>query len=89
MASATDSCVQEIVSYYRLNGITVFDYKKKYSGVRIETFYNGMYKEPYHILFLKSKPGKIDSHSIPPFIPVDVLAQKFLPENIKVKHQRK
>jgi hypothetical protein len=47
-----------------------------------------MYKEPYYILFRKSNPNKIDQHTIPSFIPVNVLEELYLPEKTQVQRKR-
>ncbi|KAI9245918.1 hypothetical protein BY458DRAFT_560707 [Sporodiniella umbellata] len=75
------SCVQEMVSYHRLSGRTTFTFKNRHMAVRLETFYKNTYKEPYYLLFLKSKAHKVDRHTIPPFIPIDELEKKFMPNN--------
>lgn len=41
MAATWARCIQEVVGYYRLSGRTTFDFQKRYTGIRLETFYNG------------------------------------------------
>jgi hypothetical protein len=90
LSTAENCTVHEIISYHRLSGRTVFDFSKHYLGIRLETFYNKVYKEPYYILFLKKnlgtaqRPDKVDKHTIPKFVPVEVLATRFLPRNMEV-----
>lgn len=68
----------------------MFNFGKHYFGIRLETFYNKAYKEPYYILFLRKnidrieKPEKVDKHTVPKFVPVEVLAARFLPNNMEV-----
>lgn len=89
MKTAGQCTVHELISYHRLAGRTVFNFSKHYHGIRLETFYNKVYKEPYYLLFLNKNregtqgPKHVDKHTIPKFIPVEVLANRFLPENME------
>ncbi|GAA5814586.1 hypothetical protein MFLAVUS_008085 [Mucor flavus] len=80
---AAEQCtLREIVSYHRLGGRTVFDYNKHYFGIRIETFYEKSYRDSFYLLFLKKRPNRVDKHTIPKFIPLNVLQDKFLPHDM-------
>ncbi|CEG62753.1 hypothetical protein RMATCC62417_00031 [Rhizopus microsporus] len=76
-----NSCIQEMISYHRLCGRTIFNFKKNHVGIRLETFYDRTYKEPYYLLFLKDDFSKVDRHTLPPFIPIHDLEKKFMPHN--------
>ncbi|KAI8980378.1 hypothetical protein BDB01DRAFT_224552 [Pilobolus umbonatus] len=84
MSAAEKCCVQELISYHRLSGVSVFDFKQTHTALRLETFYNRTFKEPYYILFTKEHQtlaqNKIDKHTIPSFIQLDNIAQRFLPD---------
>ncbi|KAG2234272.1 hypothetical protein INT48_002862 [Thamnidium elegans] len=82
LIAAKQCTVREIISYHRLGGQTVFDYNKHYFGIRIETFYEKSYRESFYLLFLKKRPNCVDKHTIPKFIPLDVLQDKFLPHDM-------
>lgn len=79
-----NSCIQEMISYHRLCGRTIFNFKKNHVGIRLETFYDRTYKEPYYLLFLKDDFSKVDRHTLPPFIPIHDLEKKFMPHNTEV-----
>ncbi|KAI8089832.1 uncharacterized protein BX664DRAFT_334016 [Halteromyces radiatus] len=74
--------VQEVMSSYRLAGYTTFTFQNKYMGVRLDTFYNRHYYEPYYIFLPKDKPDIIERHTVPFFIPIKLLAKRLLPDNL-------
>lgn len=85
MIAAEQCTIREIISYHRLAGRTVFDYNKNCTAIRLETFYDKAYRESFYLLFLKSEPEKVFQHTIPKFIPVEVLQTKFLPNDLQVR----
>ncbi|KAI7901914.1 uncharacterized protein BX663DRAFT_92947 [Cokeromyces recurvatus] len=93
MTTAEACCVHEMISYHRLTGRSVFKFKGKRNCIRLDTFYNKTYKEPYYIIYdidqndsdnfsvTRSNPLLIEHHTIPPFIHLDNLQAQFLPHN--------
>ncbi|KAI7862361.1 Cenp-O kinetochore centromere component-domain-containing protein [Spinellus fusiger] len=83
MMTATEArCVQEVIGYYRLCGRTTFNFNDQYHGIRLDTFYKQVYREPYYLLFRKDpiykKKWAIEKHTIPLFIPLKHLEKTFL-----------
>ncbi|ORX54609.1 hypothetical protein DM01DRAFT_362166 [Hesseltinella vesiculosa] len=69
---------QELVATYRLAGQTAFNFHNKYDGIRLETFFQGKYYEPYYIFFINNTRRRLKQHTLPSFIPVERLARQFL-----------
>jgi hypothetical protein len=93
MATAEKCLVREMVSYHRLSGRSIFQFIGNRSCIRLETFYNKSYKEPYYIIYSKgetevdykyNKPLLIEHHTIPHFIHLDTLQKQLLPHNFDV-----
>lgn len=85
MMKVGEQCtVQEMISYHRLAGRTVFDFNSETTAIRLETFCNKAYRESFYVLFSKHKPGKIYQHTIPHFIPLEHVGSQFLPHDLQV-----
>jgi len=70
---------QDLLSAYRLAGITVTDVNGNKFRLQFETSYNGRYYEPYHIeLEENQKLNKITSHTLPYFVPIENVEQEHL-----------
>ncbi|CAO3650177.1 unnamed protein product [Cunninghamella blakesleeana] len=89
LTAAKIRCDREVLCTYQLTGCTVFQFdNNKYTGIRLETFYNRRYFEPYYILINNNNSSNkkeetiIDKHTIPLFIPMDRLAKQFLPNDL-------
>lgn len=97
MTTANKCIIREMISYHRLSGRSIFQFTGDRSCIRLETFYNKSYREPYYILYSKGqtvtekpfrsndKPNLIEQHTIPRFIPLYSLEDQFLPHNFDVK----
>lgn len=95
MSTVESCCLREAMSYHRLAGRSIFNFKGNRSCIRLETFYNRTYKESYYILYDKNQThysksikrisrSVIEHHTIPIFIHLNVLEEKFLPDNFDV-----
>ncbi|KAI9487143.1 MAG: hypothetical protein EXX96DRAFT_551996 [Benjaminiella poitrasii] len=93
IATTEACCVREIISYHRLTGRSVFKFKGKRNCIRLDTFYDKSYKEPYYIIYERDVNESssnafstnnnllIEHHTIPPFIHLDTLQAQFLPHD--------
>ncbi|KAI8341335.1 hypothetical protein BC941DRAFT_416552 [Chlamydoabsidia padenii] len=72
--------IQSVISNYRLSGCSTFIFQNTYFGIRLETYYNRRYYEPYYIFLPKSNMTTIAQHTIPNFIPTTKLEKTFLPD---------
>ncbi|KAI8984575.1 hypothetical protein BDF20DRAFT_834071 [Mycotypha africana] len=59
LSRAEGCCIRECISYHRLSGRTVFNFNNN-SGhplecIRLDTFYDQTYKEPYYIVYNKNE----------------------------------
>ena len=103
MSTVESCCLREAMSYHRLAGRSIFNFKGNRSCIRLETFYNRTYKESYYILYDKNQThysksikrisrSVIEHHTIPIFIHLNVLEEKFLPDNfdtfIRIVHDQ-
>ncbi|CAO3653275.1 unnamed protein product [Cunninghamella echinulata] len=83
LTAAKIRCDREVLCTYQITGCTTFQFENnKYTGIRLETFYNRRYYEPYYILINNKGDSIIEKHTIPLFIPVDRLAKQFLPNDL-------
>ncbi|ORZ16456.1 hypothetical protein BCR42DRAFT_392415 [Absidia repens] len=78
-AAIESRCLQEELTRFRLFGCTVFTFQNTYLTVRLDTFYNRRYYEPYYIFLPKDDPSSIARHTLPLFIPTTQIEQAFLP----------
>ncbi|KAI8335225.1 hypothetical protein BD560DRAFT_414176 [Blakeslea trispora] len=92
MKTLEECCVRELISYHRLASRSIFEFKGARSCIRLETFYQKTFKEPFYLIYDKRKGGTIHHHTIPPFISLDHLQAMFLPGNfntfIRIVHQQ-
>lgn len=95
MSTVESCCLREAISYHRLAGRSIFNFKGNRSCIRLETFYNRTYKESYYILYEKNQirhsisikrisRSVIEHHTIPIFIHLNALEEKYLPDNFDV-----
>ncbi|KAI8085959.1 uncharacterized protein B0P05DRAFT_534373 [Gilbertella persicaria] len=92
MITLEDCCRREVVSYHRLAGRSIFQFKGSRSCIRLETFYGNTYREPFYLIYDKHKGESIQHHTIPPFIHLDNLQAQFIPHNfntfIRIVHHQ-
>ncbi|XP_068747910.1 centromere protein O-like isoform X3 [Montipora capricornis] len=74
----------DLCDAYRLTGISVALQGAKRTCFRCETFFNARYHEPYYIeVDLEDNELKINKHTVPYFIPIDTISQRYLNTDIK------
>ncbi|XP_068678175.1 centromere protein O-like [Montipora foliosa] len=74
----------DLCDAYRLTGISVALQGAKRTCFRCETFFNARYHEPYYIeVDLEDSELKINKHTVPYFIPIDTISQRYLNTDIK------
>ncbi|CEP09232.1 hypothetical protein [Parasitella parasitica] len=104
MSTADICCIREAISYHRLAGCSVFTFKGNRTCIRLETFYNRKYIESYYIIYEKDQKGLhsnsmqlsaqpvIEHHTIPNFIHILTMQNKYLPGNfdtfIRIVHDQ-
>ncbi|OBZ84073.1 hypothetical protein A0J61_07877 [Choanephora cucurbitarum] len=92
MKTLEECCIRELISYHRLASRSIFEFKGARSCIRLETFYQKTFKEPFYLIYDRNKGGSIQHHTIPPFIHLDHLQAKFLPTYfdtfIRIVHQQ-
>ncbi|SAL94769.1 hypothetical protein [Absidia glauca] len=74
--------VQSLISNYRLSGCSTFIFQDTYLGIRLDTYHDRRYYEPYYLFLPKDDLTTIQQHTMPPFIPTSKLAKTFLPFEI-------
>ncbi|KAI8344684.1 hypothetical protein BC941DRAFT_409357 [Chlamydoabsidia padenii] len=60
--------IHQLLGNYRLAGPTTFDYKSNYLCIRLDTFYNRRYYEPYYIVLDPIDDNRIQWTSLPWFL---------------------
>eukprot|EP01126_Amoeba_proteus_P042035 TRINITY_DN4551_c0_g1_i1.p1 TRINITY_DN4551_c0_g1~~TRINITY_DN4551_c0_g1_i1.p1 ORF type:complete len:197 (+),score=41.18 TRINITY_DN4551_c0_g1_i1:514-1104(+) len=79
--------VNQIVAVHRFAGKTIFKMGDKQLGLRIETVYEGAYGQAYYVVIDYDKCEKsifIAKHTLPYFIPLARISQKFLNSNFRI-----
>ncbi|ORZ21102.1 hypothetical protein BCR42DRAFT_406826 [Absidia repens] len=74
--------LHEVFVSYRFLGCTILPYQTSCQYIRVETFYNGRFYEPYHISICHRGKEKTVLHSIPDFISVDSMVNCLLPNDM-------
>ncbi|RKP04995.1 Cenp-O kinetochore centromere component-domain-containing protein [Thamnocephalis sphaerospora] len=86
ITEARERHVENLVVAHRLTGRSVLDNMKPDEvGLRLDTFYRGTYYEPYYVIMRQTQsrrvPLKVAKHTIPIFIPVVALEEKYLKDD--------
>lgn len=81
-----DHTLGQLSIAHRLTGKTMFQLDNRI-GIRFETFYNSQFQKSFYVLFdydPKTKALFVFKHSIPYFIPLESISERFLNKSIKL-----
>jgi len=80
------SSKENILLAYRFTGKSMFPLDDNKMGIRLDTFFGGKYQDKYYVILGYDKHNSkicIYKHSIPNFIPLHTIVDKYLNINIR------
>ncbi|XP_064597425.1 centromere protein O-like [Liolophura sinensis] len=83
VTSVWKSRLDECLKIYRLTGISASSLDETSMLVRFDTSFEGQFHEPYFLELVKTHRMMIRQHTIPAFVPVQWLVERYFPDSLQ------